>query len=127
MRKAFYIRHGSKYVKINLQDIVYIEACGNYLKLVLPDNVYLVHLAMKKMEDELPPCLFFRVHRSYMVALDKVMAFKRDRVYLPGGIILPVSEEYKNEFKNQFWIIDRDSIKQATSFYMQQASSSDVF
>lgn len=116
MKKSFFIRLDGKHIKVNLQDIVYIEAYQNYLKMVLPDKIYLVHLTMKRIEAELPAGLFYRIHRSYIVALDKVMAFQKDKVYLPAGIVLPVSEAYKNDLRNQFWIIDNETAIPQPSF-----------
>ncbi len=108
MRRSFFIKHDGRFIKINLQDIVYVQACQNYLKLVLTDQAYMIHLTLKKLEQELPSCFFIRIHRSYIVTLDKIMAFRSDQVYLPDNTVLPIGEKYKAGFRNRFWVIDRE-------------------
>ncbi|WP_417600575.1 LytR/AlgR family response regulator transcription factor [Owenweeksia hongkongensis] len=87
-------------VKINAGDIDYVEAMGDYIKVVLADSNYVVHSTMKAFITQLPDA-FLRVHKSYIVNLDKVLEI--DDSYLVGEYFnLPVSRSYKNDVKAKF-------------------------
>ncbi|AEV33362.1 response regulator of the LytR/AlgR family [Owenweeksia hongkongensis DSM 17368] len=87
-------------VKINAGDIDYVEAMGDYIKVVLADSNYVVHSTMKAFITQLPDA-FLRVHKSYIVNLDKVLEI--DDSYLVGEYFnLPVSRSYKNDVKTKF-------------------------
>ncbi len=62
MRNCFFIREKGKYVRINFQDVIYVEGCKNYLRIVTVCKAYLVLLTMKKLEQVLPSHSFRRVH-----------------------------------------------------------------
>lgn len=87
-------------VKINAGEIDYVEAMGDYIKVVLADSNYVVHSTMKAFITQLPEA-FLRVHKSYIVNLDKVLEI--DDSYLVGEYFnLPVSRSYKNDVKTRF-------------------------
>ncbi len=95
MLNFFFIRTDNKYVKVNFHEINYVEACGNYVRIVTPNKSFIVLLSMKQMEKVLPCKLFCRVHRSYIVALNSITAFDHELVYLDNKHI-PLSDFYKN-------------------------------
>ena len=84
-------------VKILLNDIFYIEGLKDYVKIHLPEKNILSLITMKKMEETLPSDKFIRVHRSYIVALDKIESIQRNRIIIQKKWI-PVGDSYKNEF-----------------------------
>lgn len=87
-------------VKLNAGEIDYVEAMGDYIKVVLADSNYVVHSTMKAFITQLPDS-FLRVHKSYIVNLDKVLEI--DDSYLVGEYFnLPVSRSYKNDVKAKF-------------------------
>lgn len=94
------IKSDGALVKINASDIDYVEAMGDYIKVVLSDANYVVHSTMKAFITQLPDA-FLRVHKSYIVNLDKVLEI--DDSYLVGEYFnLPVSRSYKNDVKTKF-------------------------
>lgn len=83
-------------VSIPLDDILYIEALGNYVKIVRSSGGHvLTRTNLKSIADLLPDRAFLRIHRSYMVSVDKIEQFTRSHVRLKGREdVLPVGECY---------------------------------
>jgi two-component system LytT family response regulator len=118
MQKYFFIKVDGRYIKISFHDIIYIEGCRNYIKLVTESKTYLTLFSMKRMEQFLPTYLFRRIHKSFIVSLDKITGFDSEMAYLKGRE-LPIGQQYKNELGKGVVILN-DAISespQADSFY----------
>jgi two-component system response regulator LytT len=89
-------------LKISHDDILYIEASKDYMKIFTNSRQYLTHLTMKKLEDLLPAQLFIRTHKSYIVALKHIRFLKPDSLGLAENITIPVSLSYKDEVMKKF-------------------------
>ncbi len=105
MQKFFFIRMDGKYVKINFSEIIYIEGCKNYLKIITENKTHLVLLTMKRLEQLLPVTSFRRIHKSFIVSLDKIIEFDADTVYLKNKQ-LPIGQLYKGELEKAVMIIN---------------------
>lgn len=81
--------------KLNMSDILWIEAKGDYIKVFVPQKSYVVHGSLKAIEDKLPSQKFMRVHRSYTIALDKI-DYIEDRIVYIHDQAIPISESYKD-------------------------------
>jgi len=83
-------------VKIIIADIVYIEGMKDYVKIFLTtaSKPVITKMSLKALEDKLLPYRLVRIHKSYIIAADKVTALKRDIICL-GNIELPLSENYR--------------------------------
>ncbi len=81
--------------KLNMSDILWIEAKGDYIKVFVPQKSYVVHGSLKAIEDKLPAHKFMRVHRSYTIALDKI-DYIEDRIVYIHDQAIPISESYKD-------------------------------
>ena len=83
-------------VKITIADIVYIEGMKDYVKIFLTTAArpVITKMSLKALEDKLLPYRLVRIHKSYIIAADKVTALKRDLICL-GDIELPLSENYR--------------------------------
>ena len=94
----FFVNVEYSLVKIAVQEITHIESLRDYMKIYLQQNdkPVLTKLAMKSLADKLPPARFVRVHKSFMVAIDKISFIRKNRVYINNHII-PVSDFYKEE------------------------------
>ncbi|GAA4318934.1 LytTR family DNA-binding domain-containing protein [Compostibacter hankyongensis] len=92
----FFVNVEYTLVKIVVDDIRYIEGLKDYIKIHLTGNrkPVITRMSLKAMEEKLPPGSFIRVHKSYIVAADKITTIKRDLVYI-GDTELPLSESYK--------------------------------
>lgn len=83
--------------KVNLADILYIEGMKDYLRLVTQLGNIMTLQRFKTYEDYLPAQQFVRVHKSYIVALDKIESIERNRIKI-GEKRIPISETYKDAF-----------------------------
>lgn len=89
-------------VKVTLADILFIEGLDNYLKIHLSGaKPLVVRLTMKAMQDKLPAEHFVRVHRSYIVSLNKIRSF-RNKVVLIEDEEIPVGSSHEKDFLDRF-------------------------
>jgi two-component system response regulator LytT len=89
-------------VRIAYDDILYIEGLKDYVKVILKSDTkpVLSLTSLKALEEKLPSAKFMRVHRSFIVNLDKIGAVTRNTIQI-GTVTIPVSDQYKENF-NQF-------------------------
>jgi DNA-binding LytR/AlgR family response regulator len=97
--KAFlHLTSGHRVVKILFSDIYYIEARGNHLLTYTRNGVFKTYLAMSKLEEILPPEIFARIHRSFIVALDKIDSYTSSLVVI-GPTKVPIGRSYTQKVK----------------------------
>ena len=84
-------------VKVTISDILYIEAMKDYVKIFLSSSFrpIITKMSLKALEEKLSDNRFIRVHKSYIVAADKIDAVKRDVIAI-GNAELPIGDSYKN-------------------------------
>lgn len=92
-----FIKTDNRLVKVNYADILYIEGGKEYATVVTRMGKLLTLTSLLKLTESLPAPRFMRVHKSYIVALDKIEAVERQRVYLFGTVI-PIGESYRASF-----------------------------
>ena len=90
-----YIKTGYEQVKVMYDEILYIEATGNYVTFVLKAKSILSRSTFNEAINLLPPEKFIRVHRSYVVAINKIDKVERNQVTI-NKIAIPVSEAYND-------------------------------
>ncbi len=98
-----YVKSGYKLVQIRLDDILYIEGLRDYLKIYLESEPrpVLTLASMKTMEEHLPSPRFMRVHRSFIVQMDKVRTMDKGQIVF-GKTRIPVSDTYKADIAAYF-------------------------
>jgi DNA-binding LytR/AlgR family response regulator len=79
-----FLKVDNKFVKVNYNDIVYIEGMKDYLKIFVKEKLLVVHKTMKAIEDMLPKNKFIRVHKSYIVSLRAVNSIVGNMVEING-------------------------------------------
>ena len=96
----FFVKSEYKQVRIELDQIKYIESQHEYIKIFLIDSPpVLTQLSLKSVEELLPTDRFMRVHRSFIVQLSKISVIERNRIVFDGKIYIPVSDQYKEKFQ----------------------------
>lgn len=96
-----FVRADYQTVRISLSDILYIEGLKDYVRIHLADRKPVMTLqTMKNMVELLPPQQFVRIHKSFIINLNRIDAVERNRV-LFGDKRIPVGDGYKDEFMNR--------------------------
>jgi DNA-binding LytR/AlgR family response regulator len=99
-----FIRDSNIIRRLKLDDILFAEAMGDYVKLYTPEKFYAIHATLKAVEERLPASRFLRVHRSYLVAINKIDSME-------GGVLiinrkpLPVADAYRSALNKRLNII----------------------
>ena len=106
IKDYIFVRSNSEFIKIELNDIIYIQAEGDYVDIYTgeKDKGYTVHCTLKNMEEKLPVSRFYRLSRSCMVALNHIEKIKDNRAYI-GKIYLLIGEQYKKELLNKLNLV----------------------
>jgi DNA-binding LytR/AlgR family response regulator len=91
-----YVKTGYEQVKVFYEDILYLEAAGNYVTFVLKDKNVLSRSTFIEAINLLPSKKFVRVHRSFLVAVNKIDKVERQQVTI-NKTLIPVSEAYSND------------------------------
>lgn len=101
-----FVKTEHKIQKVELEDILYIEGLKDYISIFTKTERIITLQNMKKMEEILPKGEFIRVHKSYIIALDKIECIERSRIAIAGKTI-PIGDTYRDEF---FKLIDRKNL-----------------
>ena len=95
-----FLKTDYRIVKVNIRDILFVEAMSEYLKIWIDGEAkpVITLLSMKKMEERLPS-YFMRIHRSYIVNLDKIREVNKNRIIMGANTYLPIGDLYKEAFQ----------------------------
>jgi len=95
-----FIKKNATLLKLNFNDIVYIEALENYIIINTYDEKYTIHFTMKSIEEKLPSSKFKRIHRSYIINIHKIKGIEENSVIIKtneGTRLLPIGKSYKDD------------------------------
>ncbi|WP_026705331.1 LytR/AlgR family response regulator transcription factor [Flavobacterium soli] len=84
------------FMDIDLENLLYAQSFGNYVKLFTKTRTYLASTTTNEIQNSLPESLFMRIHKSYIVALDKIDAIEKDFVVI-NKVNLPIGITYRRE------------------------------
>jgi DNA-binding LytR/AlgR family response regulator len=88
---------GTRFQRIAVKDIILVEGMKDYLRIHTVKEKIMTLMSFAKLEELLPAHHFARVHKSYMVAIDKIDHIERNRIRI-GDQVVPVSDTYRESF-----------------------------
>jgi DNA-binding LytR/AlgR family response regulator len=92
-----FVKVETKMVRVELDDILYIEGLKNYVSIYTKTQRIVTLQVMKQLEEILPTNRFVRVHKSYIIALDKINSIERQEIYIKDRVI-PIGITYQEQF-----------------------------
>jgi len=99
IQEYIYLKTTTKIEKLLINDILYIESLSNYVKIYL-DNTHIVYYTtMSSIQNQLEKFEFVRVHRGYIVNLNKINSYQKNEIKI-GGTAIPIGLSYKSNFLN---------------------------
>lgn len=99
-----FIKSDGKLVRLNNEDILYIESMGDYVKFVTTDKKYITHNTIKALEEKVNKNCFMKVHRSYIINLTKIDDIRENDLFIKG-IEIPISKAHKQDVLRRLNII----------------------
>jgi DNA-binding LytR/AlgR family response regulator len=104
--KFIFVKANKKNYKVDIDDIFYIEALGDYIKIHTSTQVLVTYQSMKKIELILPSNIFVRIHKSYIVSVNKIKSVEGNMVEVKNEK-LSIGNSYKQQFQD---FVDQHSI-----------------
>jgi DNA-binding LytR/AlgR family response regulator len=98
--QSLFIKEDQVTYQVYMNDILYVEAYGNYLKIHCKEKVYVTRGTLNEMEKNLPESHFLRVHKSFIISIDKISKIGGNRIVIENQEI-PVGEKYKLVLKQK--------------------------
>ena len=98
--EIFFIKSGYEHIKIDSNDIRFIQSNSDYTELFLLEKKHLSQEPLRFWESYLNPKKFTRIHKSYLINTDKIIKIIGNQVYLADNITLPIGRAYKEDFMN---------------------------
>ena len=93
-KEYVFIKSNGTLIKIAIKDILWLEALGDYVTINTAEKKYTIHSTMKSIEKKLPPQVFVRVHRSFIVSLDNISSID-DHTIIINKQLIPIGAIYK--------------------------------
>ena len=93
----FFVKTETRMEKVCFADVLYIEGMGDYWRIITVNRKIMTLLNYKKLEEILPSRQFIRVHKSFIIAIDKIESIERNRIKIADRLI-PVSETFHKAF-----------------------------
>ncbi|SNR74490.1 MULTISPECIES: LytR/AlgR family response regulator transcription factor [Hymenobacter] len=93
-----FVKVNNKMVRINFDEVIYIEALSDYVVIVTDKQKYIVYTTMKALDARLPFDHFVRVHRSYILNMRRIEAIEDGAAVVPGGHHVPIGKSYQEAF-----------------------------
>ena len=100
-KDSFFLKGDKKMHQIHLDDILFIEASGNYTKVFLEEEMIMSHEKISSLEALLPPSGFLRVHKSFIIATSKIQVIEGNRIKIKKHFI-PIGQTYRQHIKQLF-------------------------
>lgn len=95
-----FVKDNGMLKRISIDDIMFLEAMGDYVKVHTPQKFHVVHATLKSIEEKLPASKFLRVHRSYIVAINKIDFIQEGTITI-GKTTIPVADTHKTNLNKR--------------------------
>ena len=95
-QRQLFVKGDKQYHRLRTNEIIYIEAYGNYTKVYLPTGMILTHASVSYYAEKLGEPTFLRVHKSFLVAMDKIDRISGNRLFL-GEYEVPIGQTYRQK------------------------------
>jgi DNA-binding LytR/AlgR family response regulator len=99
-----FIKSDGKLIRLQNDDILYIESMGDYVKFITAEKKYITHNTIKNLETKVDPLRFMKVHRSYIVNLSRIDDIQENMLYIKGTMI-PISKAHKSKVMQKINVI----------------------
>src|SRR4030095_1181921 len=99
-----FIKSDGKLVRLNYSDILFIESMGDYVKFVTGDKKYITHNKIKNLEEKVSKQHFMKVHRSYIININKIDDIRENDLFIKGNEI-PISKAHRSDVMKRLNII----------------------
>jgi DNA-binding LytR/AlgR family response regulator len=103
--RFFFVKKGHGYVRLRVEDILYLESLENYVRIFTSQGQFVVYSTLKDLESRLSDPPFFRVHRSHIVNLDQVQGYEEGCVLFGRQDAVPVSRSCKEALRRRLNVI----------------------
>ena len=98
-RSDLFVKVNSRMVRINFDEVLYVEALSDYVNIVTEKHKYIVYTTLKSLETRLSPYInFVRVHRSYLLNTQHIESIEDNTANLHGGHFVPIGKSYQEGF-----------------------------
>ncbi len=101
-KKEHFIKIGYEHIRIAFEDIIYLAADGDYCEVWLSEKKHLSSEPMKKWLEILDQEDFYRIHKSHVVNIHKIIKLSGNQVHLQGDTVLPIGRTYREDFLEKF-------------------------
>ena len=99
IRSDLFVKVNSRMVRINFDEVLYVEALSDYVNIVTDKHKYIVYTTLKALETRLAPYTnFVRVHRSYLLNTQHIESIEDNTANLHGGHFVPIGKSYQEGF-----------------------------
>ncbi len=105
-KDLLFVKSNSRLVKLKMSDIYYVEALKDYVVINTLNTRYTIHSTMKDIEAKLPDSEFLRVHRSFIVRIDKIVAIEQPNLILENDKkVIPIGGSYKDDLSKRLNLV----------------------
>lgn len=97
---CIFVKKGKRHMRVNFEDILWLEATDNFVIIHTIKEQFVLYITLKELEAKLPSEHFVKIHRSYVIRVDKITYVEEDYVKI-GDKMLPISRSFKKGFKQK--------------------------
>ncbi len=108
--EIFIKKKNSTLVRLRFEDITYVEALENYVIVSTFKEKFTIHFTMKSIENKLPPAMFKRIHRSYIVNIHKIDVIEDNNIIVKsegGSKVIPIGKSYRDSLMDDLNLISK--------------------